>query len=264
MKTALGGPEQVFRVHSSGGVANFGVAVLSHATGVTVTPRIVYAGDENHLAGYTALPFALNPYQSDLRRARARVRRRCCPTAGDYDVVFDTPTGARPGAFSFRYWVNDHTPPAVALRRRARATAATGLPLSVTDAGSGRRSLDACTRPSTASRARSRFVGGRARDRAQGLVRPGTHKVTVVVSDVQESKNMEDVPRILPNTTTFTRDLPRHALGAVVIVVERRQPLEVALDARDELVGLALQQLQARLAAGALPPATRLDAEALL
>ena len=63
----------MFRVHSTGVVANFGVAVLSHAAGVTVTPRIVYAGDENHLAGYTALPLVAQPVP-------ARVLRRWSPS----------------------------------------------------------------------------------------------------------------------------------------------------------------------------------------
>jgi hypothetical protein len=48
-----------------------------------------------------------------------------------------------------------------------------------------------------------RLVGNRARV-ALGLVRPGTHKLVVAVADWQESKNMEDVPLILPNTRTFT------------------------------------------------------------
>jgi hypothetical protein len=30
---------------------------------------------------------------------------------------------------------------------------------------------------------------------------PGRHKIVVTVSDYQETKNMEDVPPILPNTS---------------------------------------------------------------
>ena len=200
MKTALGGPEQVFRVKSSGAVANFGVAVLTLAPGVTVTPRIVYAGDENRLAGYTALPFALNPYQPDFY-ALEPVASVTLPSAGDYDVVFDTPTGNRPGKFTFRYWVDDRTPPAVALVSRT-ATAAAGLRLSVRDNGSGvdPSSVHATVDGKTRAVA---YLNGRAVIALRGVA-PGTHRVTLVASDVQESKNNENTGPILPNTTTFS------------------------------------------------------------
>ncbi len=199
VKTALGGPEQVFRVHSSGTGSNFGVVVISHAPGVTVTPRIVYAGDENHLAGYTALPFALNPYQTDFY-ALEPVASVTLPSAGDYDVVFDTPTGARPGKFSFRYWVDDGIAPEVAVVNRT-VTAAAGLRLSVQDSGSGvdpstlHATVDGKPRPAV-------YAGGRTVVSLKGLAR-GTHQLTLVVSDIQESKNNENTGPVLPNTTTF-------------------------------------------------------------
>src|SRR5207248_10006526 len=58
----LDGPEQIFRVRIARRVANFGVAVVSQAPGVSIQPRIVAAGDENRLVGFTALPLPLNPY----------------------------------------------------------------------------------------------------------------------------------------------------------------------------------------------------------
>src|SRR5262249_23426355 len=51
---SLGGPEQVFQYTVKGNnVANLGAVVLTHAKGVTVSPRLVVAGDENRLTGYT-------------------------------------------------------------------------------------------------------------------------------------------------------------------------------------------------------------------
>jgi hypothetical protein len=44
---------------------------------------------------------------------------------------------------------------------------------------------------------------------ASGTLARGNHKVVLVASDFQESKNMEDVARILPNTRTFTATLKR-------------------------------------------------------
>jgi subtilisin family serine protease len=197
---SFNGPEQVFRVQMRAGVANFGVAILSQARGVSVEARIVYAGDENRLAGYTTLPLVFNPYLTSYGLPEP-VSAAILPAAGDYDIVFDTPTGGRPGKFSFRYWVDDHTPPAVSLLART-VTKGAGLPLSVTDASSGVEPKN--LRASVDGRVESvRFAGGRARVSLVG-VGPGTHKLVVVAADRQESKNMEDVARILPNTRTFS------------------------------------------------------------
>src|SRR5205823_2443301 len=60
------GPEVVYRVTIASRVANFGVAVVSgHAL-----PHVTFAGDENHLVGYTGLPQSINPYLSTFADAR--------------------------------------------------------------------------------------------------------------------------------------------------------------------------------------------------
>jgi hypothetical protein len=46
------------------------------------------------------------------------------------------------------------------------------------------------------------FSSGRARVPLAGIAR-GRHSLTFTVSDYQETKNMENVPRILPNTRTL-------------------------------------------------------------
>ena len=54
------------------------------------------------------------------------------PAAGRYDVVFDTRSAAEAGPFTFRYWMNDITPPTL------RVTSTRGaIVVSATDAGSG-------------------------------------------------------------------------------------------------------------------------------
>ena len=98
-------------------------------------PRVVYAGDERRLTGNAALPFNLNPYLrgfGDLVLAAGAI----LPAAGAYDVVFDSPTVARAGPFSFRFWIGDTQPPSAVLRVR---TVKRGTPLVVasSDAGSG-------------------------------------------------------------------------------------------------------------------------------
>ena len=77
------------------------------------------AGDERRLTGYAALPFNLNPYLrtfGDPVLASGTI----LPAAGAYDVVFDSPSAASAGEFSFRYWLNDTTPPTAALRTKSR------------------------------------------------------------------------------------------------------------------------------------------------
>jgi subtilisin family serine protease len=190
----LSGPEQVFRFVLRQPVANFGVAVVSHANGVTVAPRLVVAGDENRLYGFTALPVDINPYR-DYGRVVPSVGA-VLPKPGAYDFVFDTPAGATPGQFTFRFWINDTTPPRVRLLSADAGT----IRFALTDAGSG---VDPKSIELT--------VDGKSTDyslaggvlTARGLSR-GTHRVKLIVADFQEPKNMEDVGPVLPNTRTYT------------------------------------------------------------
>jgi subtilisin family serine protease len=191
----LSGPEQVFQFTLRKPVANFGVAVVSHANGVTVAPRLVMDGDENRLAGFSALPVDINPYRQ-YGRAVPSVGA-ILPKLGVYDFVFDTPNGAKPGPFTFRFWINDTTPPKV----RALAPARGAIRLAVTDAGSGidpksiGLSLDGKT-VQNYSLARNVLTIPH--------VAPGTHRITLIVADYQEPKNMEDVGPVLPNTRRFS------------------------------------------------------------
>ena len=200
---ALPGPERVFRVTLARPATNFGVVVTSRAPGVRVEPRIVRAGDERRLTGYAALPFNLNPYLrtfGELVLASGTI----LPAAGAYDVVFDSPSAARAGAFTFRYWVNDATPPNVALRTRTVKSGAQ-IVVAATDRGSGVDPASLVVRIDGDEHA-GQLAAGTIRISATGL-RKGRHALRVQVSDYQESRNMENVGRILPNTrivqTTF-------------------------------------------------------------
>jgi subtilisin family serine protease len=198
----LTGREIVYRVRVRRPIANFGVAVTTRTPGVQVEPRVVRGGDENRLAGYTGLPFDQNPYRSGYGKHRL-VAGVALPTPGVYDVVFDTPLGARSGAFRFRFWLGDVHPPSV----RVLGVRSGFLQLAVTDSGSGvdplsfQARIDGDVAPVS-------FASGRARLSLAGTA-PGRHTLTFTVSDYQETKNMENVARILPNTrtvqTTFAR-----------------------------------------------------------
>jgi subtilisin family serine protease len=193
--TRLGGPEQVFRFALRRRVANFGIAIVGRARGVRVSPRLVSANDENRVVGYTGIPASLNPYQG-FSRAEPVVGA-VLPEPGTYEFVFDTPTGAKPGAFSFRFWVNDISPPSI--RRLARRVKI-GRPIrfAVNDSGSG-LDLRAFHAKVGGRTVRVRYVGGVLLLRTRGL-RRGKLAVVVKASDYQETKNMEDVGPVLPNT----------------------------------------------------------------
>jgi hypothetical protein len=176
--------------------------VVSQAPGSRVSPRLVRAGNEDRLAGYTALPLRLNPYQAgyfELVPAVGVFR----PAPGAYDLVFDTANRRGAGRFAFRFWMNDTSPPSARLLHR---TVRRGQPLllAVRDRGSG---VD----PSTLL-AR---VDGRPRrvvwDSSHGLVgvrlanlAAGRHRLVFTVSDWQEAKNNENAGTTLPNTRQLT------------------------------------------------------------
>jgi hypothetical protein len=204
---AAAGPEQVFHVRITRPVANFGVVLLTSSAPSRFRPfpRVVAAGDENRLTGNAGLPLVINPYL-DSFGAQRPVAGAIRPVPGSYDVVFDTPaattpSGIGPGAYTFRYWVNDTRPPSVRLLTPTVRPGAR-LRLAVTDVGSG---VDPQSLVATVDGKASAvtFAGGRA---TVGLadVAAGRHRIVLQAADYQELKNMENVPQILPNTRSFT------------------------------------------------------------
>jgi subtilisin family serine protease len=181
------GPERVYRIRVPSGAANAGVAVL---TG-NVYPHITLDGSEDRLAGYTAMPLDFNPYRRSYG-LRRRVAAVVLPAAGTYDVVFDsTNAGGRP--FTFRYWVNDVAPPKLKVR-----SARGSIVVAATDAGSG---VDPSSIVATldGKRVGARFGAGAIHVAAA----KGRHSLALTVADYQETKNTEDVAKILPNTATL-------------------------------------------------------------
>jgi hypothetical protein len=187
------GPEQVFRVSVTRPVANFGVAVLGGAHGIE--PRVVRAGDENQLLGEIGLPYNANPYLPAYGTPMP-VAGAVLPAPGDYDVVFDSGTAAGAGPFRFRFWIGDATPP----RLKLISTRGRLLRVRAVDNGAG---IDPrFVRLSVDGYAHSlRYDAGRNQVTASLMgLRRGRHRFTLLVSDYQEPKNMENVPKILPNT----------------------------------------------------------------
>jgi hypothetical protein len=185
----------VFQFTLRGQVANFGAAILGHAKGVRVSPRLVAGNDETRLVGYTGIPASLNPYQGFDQQAP--VVGAVLPEPGPYQFVFDTPTGKKPGRFTFRFWVNDTLPPSIRiLNHKVRI----GRPIRVAvhDSGSGVDPRSFHVRIG-GKPVRLRYIRGVLWLRTSRL-RPGRKAMTVEASDYQETKNMEDIGPVLPNT----------------------------------------------------------------
>jgi subtilisin family serine protease len=194
----LPGPEQVFRFVLRHPAANAGAVVLSQGRGVHVSPRLVRAGDENRLTGFAGLPIRINPYQPafyGLEPVVAVFR----PTPGAYDLVFDTRSRRFAGPFTFRFWIDDTTPPSARLLNRVGARGGS-LRLAVSDRGSG---IDAALMFARVDGRLRRISYAPARGRVaidlRGL-RRGRHRLVFGVSDYQETKNSEDAQTTLPNT----------------------------------------------------------------
>jgi subtilisin family serine protease len=200
LASLLPGPEQVFRIRVRGTVANIGARITSMPRGVSVTPRLVYAADENRLAGIPSLPVDVNPYRGNShgspRPAVAAIR----PSPGAYDLVFETRSRSDAGPFSFRVWIDDKAPPKVKL---LTPTARSQLILSIGDSGSG---LDPLSLAVLIDGRRAVFtlLSGRIRVPLGGVSR-GRHRVHVIAADFQETKNSESVAGVLPNTASFRR-----------------------------------------------------------
>ena len=198
--TTLRGPERVFRFRVVGRVANAGVVITQRRSGVRVEPRVVVALDENRLTGFAGLPVNRNPYMDEFHQS-VPVAGVLSPRPGEYAAVFDSATRGGAGAFTFRYWMNDVTPPALRLRTRSVRVGRPAL-VAVVDAGSGvypesiRIMVDGSSRRGT--------LRGRLLSIPTGGLTAGTHRLRIRASDYQESKNTENVARILPNTRWFT------------------------------------------------------------
>jgi len=198
----LAGPEQVFRFVLRRPAVNAGAVVVSQAAGVHVSPRLVRAGDEDRLTGNPGLPLNVNPYQNGFYALvpAAGVFR---PLAGAYDLVFDTPRRRAAGPFTFRFWIDDTTPPSARLLTRIVSP---GQPLRVRvgDRGSG---VDPESLLASVGGRPSHILYGPSIGIVElrvGRLAPGRHRLFFSVADYQETKNNEDGAKTLPNTRVLS------------------------------------------------------------
>jgi subtilisin family serine protease len=194
----LPGPEQVFRFVLRRRVANAGAVVVSQAPGSSVSPRLVARGSEDRLAGYTALPIRLNPYEPNFFGLEPVVGV-FRPAPGTYDLVFDTVSRRAAGRFTFRFWVDDTSPPSVKLLTQSVA-AGGSLRVRVLDRGSG---VDPSSLTARVDGHFRRIAYAPATGLARvalGALGLGRHRLVFTASDYQETKNNENAAAALPNT----------------------------------------------------------------
>ena len=102
------------------------------------------------------------------------------------------------GKFTFRFWLNDVTPPSVKLLGYSGGV----LRLAISDRGSGVDPGSIIAGIDGNANVDGSYAKGVLSIRT-GSLSGGKHTIEVDVSDYQEAKNMEDVLRILPNTRVF-------------------------------------------------------------
>ena len=198
--TSLRGPERVFRLRLTKPAANFGVVIVHRGRSSRVEPRVVAGLDENRLTGYAGLPTNHNPYM-DAFGEPTLAAGALSPIPGEYGVVFDSAGRAGAGSFRFRYWVNDVTPPGLRLRTRV-VRAGADVKIGAVDSGSGVYA-NSILASIDGDLVRATYRKGVVSISSRGVA-PGMHRLRVRVSDYQETKNTENVARILPNTRTLT------------------------------------------------------------
>jgi hypothetical protein len=192
-------------------VVNFGVAVESESTGALIDPWLLASADENTVQGYAGTPVNVNgimlDYQGDIGVAGG-----VFVSAGKYyfsvDSASDPVTGrSLAGSYVLRSWVNDVKPPKVSLITTRVAAGRPTLAIRATDSQSGVDPFSAVVGYG------QQLLGAAAYDVRSGTIliplpstasrlNAGRPKLTLLVSDNQESKNVNTIgANALPNTT---------------------------------------------------------------
>ena len=186
---------------SDGAVANVGVRITRQPKGVSVTPRIVYAGDENRLGGVPSLPIDVNPLPRTRTASCARLSRQTGPRRG-LRPRLRYPLAIRCRAFLVPAMDRRQDTSA---RQALTPTAEGPVVLSVADGGSGidPRSVIVAI---DGQRIVFKLSSTRLRVPLEGIS-PGKHVLLVSVADFQETKNSESVVGVLPNTTTLRKTI---------------------------------------------------------
>jgi minor extracellular serine protease Vpr len=203
------GAEHVYTVHVNGHVANAGAAVVAAGANALVEPWLLGSLNEDDVQGYSGTPVNVNgltfEYQFDTGAAAVDF-----PREGRYFVVVDSradPFTDRPlrGPYRLRSWQNDVTPPRLRFVTTRVSAGRPALAAFVRDRGAGVDPL------SLVLGYKQELVLAALYDASSGLViwlldgaprlGRGRTPLSVIASDYQESKNVDQAgENILPNT----------------------------------------------------------------
>ena len=203
------GAEHVYTLHVNGHVANAGAAVVSNSFGSLVEPWMLGSLNEDDVQGYPGTPVNVNgltfEYQFDTGAAGLDF-----PHEGRYFVAVDSradPYTGQPlrGTYRLHSWQNDVKPPQLRFLTRRVTAGRPVLAAIVRDPGAGVDPL------SLVIGYRQVLLLAALYDRSSGLaiwlldgapkLKRGRPAVTVVASDYQESKNVDQAgENIMPNT----------------------------------------------------------------
>ena len=142
------------------------------------------------------MPLRINPYQPGYYGIEPVVGV-FRPTPGRYDLVFDTPSRRRAGTFTFRFWVNDTTPPSARLLTPA-VSPGQRLRLLVGDRGSGVDPSSLLAEVDGSFRRILYRASSGVVQVALPRLQSGRHRLVFSVADNQETKNTENEHLALP------------------------------------------------------------------
>jgi subtilisin family serine protease len=203
------GAERVYVTHIDRPVANAGVSIVSASPGAQIDPWWLGSLDENDVQGYPGTPVSVNDLLPDVH-ANVHAAGVVFPRQQEFYVSVDSGTDrftgrARPGRYVLNSWVNDVTPPRLALLT-PRVPA--GRPLLVARVTDGQSGVDPFT---LVLGYRGVQIGAELYDPATGLalfpLPPGAPpvkgrvRVVLSASDFQETKNVATFgSTVMPNT----------------------------------------------------------------
>jgi hypothetical protein len=204
------GAEHVYALNVKAHAANAGAAIVSSAFGALVEPWLLGSLNEDDVQGYPGTPVNVNgltfEYQFDTGAAAIDF-----PHQGRYYVAVDSradPYTGQPlrGSYRLHSWQNDVKPPSLRVLTTRVSSGRPALAAIVRDKGAGVDPL------SLVVGYRQALLLAALYDRSTGLViwlldgapkiPRGKTRLTVIGSDYQESKNVDQAGgNILPNST---------------------------------------------------------------
>ena len=219
------GAEHVYVTSIERPAVNAGVSILDRSTGARLDPWYLGALDENTVQGFAGTPIDVNNFTYDYLQP-VGAAGAAFPRQGQYYVSVDSgrvrfTDESAAGRYVLRSWVDDVTPPSLAL---LTTRVSTGRPTLVFRASDTQSGVDP---QSLAIGYKGMLVAASLYDRDTGLavfqipdsvpaLAPGMTRTRMIVSDFQEAKNIDTIgPKLMPNTSSNTVSM--HVVAAPVV-----------------------------------------------